>query len=111
MTQYFNTSFATVSSEKEMEHHYEDKLKELIASLPPMSPEEQEEEKLREEKGIISVYVHKCFRCGHMWIPRSSNDMTPDDYNEKILSSDPPKSCARCKSKYWNKLPKWFLDA
>jgi len=109
MTQYSNTTFATISSVKEMEQHGEDKLKELIASLPPISPEEQEAEKLREEKGIISAYVYNCLRCHYMWIPRWANNVNPLDYNEKILSSDPPKSCARCKSKYWNKLPQWFL--
>lgn len=31
---------------------------------------------------------YKCNRCGHSWIPRTEN---------------PPQTCPKCKSPYWDK--------
>lgn len=37
----------------------------------------------------IELKGHRCYRCGHAWLPRNSNDR--------------PKVCPKCKSPYWNK--------
>lgn len=37
----------------------------------------------------IKVKAYKCYRCGHVWQPRSKNVV--------------PETCANCKSPYWNR--------
>lgn len=38
-----------------------------------------------------NVYIlgHRCYRCGHSWIPRSEQDI--------------PETCPKCRSPYWKK--------
>ena len=40
--------------------------------------------------GIIKRDAFRCERCGHEWI------------SEKFTPDNPPISCAKCKSPYWN---------
>jgi len=50
--------------------------------------------------GMMAVLAYHCKRCDYLWFPR--------DYSiveKNIIDIPPPKSCARCKSKYWNKKP------
>ena len=50
--------------------------------------------------GLKAVLAYHCLRCQYLWFPR--------DYEiveKNIIEITPPKSCARCKSKYWNKIP------
>jgi hypothetical protein len=56
-----------------------------------------------EQTGLYFCFVYRCKRCGHAWLPRHFNPMGD---NDNILHKKPPKSCARCKSKYWNLDPK-----
>ena len=51
------------------------------------------------ERGLIMMVYH-CVRCVYSWLPRDFNPA----YND-IEMMEPPKSCARCKSKYWRVLP------
>lgn len=46
----------------------------------------------KEESGACVLIVgHKCYRCGHAWVPRDISEI--------------PEICPRCKSPYW-KTPK-----
>jgi len=38
--------------------------------------------------GKIQIPAYQCERCGHIWIPRKSEEE--------------PKVCPKCKSPYWN---------
>ena len=50
--------------------------------------------------GLYAVLAYHCKRCNYLWFPRDY------EISEKnIIEITPPKSCARCKSKYWNKKP------
>lgn len=52
-------------------------------------------------RGLFLTYVYYCLRCGYLWLPRGYNPAILD-----IEEMNPPKFCTRCKSKYWNKIPK-----
>ena len=46
----------------------------------------------KEESGACVLIVgHKCYRCGHAWVPRDISEI--------------PEICPKCKSPYW-KTPK-----
>ena len=46
----------------------------------------------REKSGACVLIVgHKCYRCGHAWVPRDISEI--------------PEICPKCKSPYW-KTPK-----
>jgi hypothetical protein len=49
-------------------------------------------------KNLVAVWAYWCYRCGYVWLPRDY-----DANSDNTLDREPPKSCARCKSKYWNK--------
>ena len=91
-------------SESEFSKENIDKaVSELIDVLYP-SPEKgrYEQMTLPEHKalGLKAVLAYHCLRCQYLWFPR--------DYEiaeKNIIQITPPKSCARCKSKYWNKKP------
>ena len=55
--------------------------------------------------GMVPVYAYYCYRCHLVWLPRYISGYYPLDYKEILLNSEPPKSCAKCKSKYWQKIP------
>ncbi|MCK9356285.1 MAG: hypothetical protein M0R22_03925 [Dehalococcoidia bacterium] len=40
---------------------------------------------------LIELPTLECLRCGHKWVPRKT---------------EPPKTCPRCNSPYWDKV-KW----
>ena len=50
------------------------------------------------DKGLVALWAYHCQRCGHIWLPKDY-----DASNINTLAREPPKACARCKSKYWNK--------
>ena len=91
-------------SESEFSKENIDKaVSELIDVLYP-SPEKgrYEQMTLPEHKalGLKAVLAYHCKRCNYLWFPRDY------EISEKnIIQITPPKSCARCKSKYWNKKP------
>lgn len=43
----------------------------------------------------VLIVGHRCYRCGHSWIPREK---------------EPPQICPKCKSPYWNKPKTRFLE-
>src|SRR5215475_9569414 len=60
------------------------------------------------EMGLVNVYAYHCFRCNYTWLPkdfdfnwRCGNNKW-DDWGQDLLYRQPPKSCARCKSRSWN---------
>ncbi len=53
------------------------------------------------ELGLLHTWVYHCGRCNHLWIPRDFEL----DIKHDIFEREPPKSCARCKSKYWRQMP------
>ena len=78
-------------------------LSELTDNLFP-GPEKgrYEQMTLPEHKalGLKAVLAYHCKRCNYLWFPRDY------EFVEKnIIQITPPKSCARCKSKYWNRKP------
>ena len=79
-------------------------LSELTDSLMSNSPEKGRYERmtLREhrELGLYAVLAYYCKLCHYLWFPRYY-----EMAEKNIIEITPPKSCARCKSKYWNKIP------
>src|SRR5829696_3778216 len=49
-----------------------------------------------EYKGLVAVWAYRCERCGYIWLPKDY-----DVSDSSTQNREPPKSCARCKSKYW----------
>ncbi len=60
-----------------------------------------DEENRATELSLWKVWAYHCYRCNYLWFPKDY------DYglDNPILNMTPPTSCARCKSKYWNKIP------
>jgi hypothetical protein len=54
-----------------------------------------------DDKGIWLVFAYHCQRCNYLWFPKDYDVLITDD----IRTMTPPKACARCKSKYWNRIP------
>jgi hypothetical protein len=68
------------------------------------------DEKKAMDKSIVAAWCYYCKRCNYIWFSKNHSGYqtfgTKDEIiDEGILDRDPPKSCARCKSKYWNKHP------
>ena len=75
--------------------------KELFLSLI-RGPDPEKENKAA-ELGLWQVWAYHCMRCNYVWLPRDVDfSLYHEDY---MFNTEPPKSCARCKSKYWNKVP------
>jgi len=79
-------------------------LSELVDQMTAYVPEKgwYAQMTLPEHKalGLYAVLAYHCKRCNYLWFPRDY------EISEKnIIEITPPKSCARCKSKYWNKIP------
>lgn len=53
-----------------------------------------------EERGLMLVHAYHCIRCNYLWFPRDYDPAYHD-----IKNMEPPKACARCKSKYWRRIP------
>lgn len=49
--------------------------------------------------GLIKTLAYNCNRCNYLWFPRDYNPPSDD-----IMKMEPPKACARCKSKYWREI-------
>jgi predicted Zn-ribbon and HTH transcriptional regulator len=51
--------------------------------------EKQDNDMKKEGYGVNCWIIgHRCYRCGHKWIPREK---------------EPPQICPKCKSPYWTK--------
>jgi hypothetical protein len=82
--------------------------------LEEVEEELSELEKLKKRKeflkklGIVITLSYHCKRCNHVWFPKDFDVSFENELvtGEDILKVFPPKSCARCKSKYWNLEPK-----
>ena len=77
-----------------------DKDRYIQALIGSVRPNEQQSK--AEAKGLIKVYAYHCNRCNYLWFPR---DYDYSFRSSPILEMDPPKSCARCKSRSWQRLP------
>jgi hypothetical protein len=55
------------------------------------------------ELGLIPIWAYHCYRCNYTWLPKNFDARCAqyDNDNEELFFRKPPKSCARCKSKYW----------
>lgn len=63
------------------------------------------EDKAIADLGLWKVWAYHCIRCKYVWFPRYAEFQHVT--NEAIMFNlEPPKSCARCKSKYWNQIPR-----
>lgn len=72
----------------------------LIAELQSSgSKRENEADKL----GLKHVWAYHCSRCNYVWLPKDF-DFDYSEPEKGIFLQTPPKSCARCKSKYWRRL-------
>ena len=70
--------------------------------------------RLGESKGLIEVYAYHCYKCNYTWLPRDFDFLwsigkkcghpEQENFGEDLLHREPPKSCARCKSKYWKEM-------
>ena len=50
----------------------------------------------KEERGVnVLIVGHRCYRCGHAWVPRNISEI--------------PETCPKCKSPYWKKPKTRFL--
>ena len=64
-----------------------------------------------EEIGLLNLWAYHCYRCNYTWLPKDFdfNRRLKDDENynygwgHDLFYREPPKCCARCKSKSWNK--------
>ncbi len=68
-------------------------------------------ENIASENGLINVYAYHCHRCNYTWLPRDfdfnfflSNDKTDGSWGHDLFYREPPKSCARCKSRSWKEV-------
>ena len=78
--------------------------KELYLSMI-QSPDSRKKNKAA-ELGLVNVWAYHCMRCNYVWFPRFLSDYLYIDYEELLFNEEPPKSCARCKTKYWNEVPR-----
>ena len=57
------------------------------------------------ELGLWQVWAYHCMRYEHVWFPRWVSGYHPEYFEQLLFHAEPPKSCAKCKSKYWNRIP------
>jgi hypothetical protein len=74
--------------------------KELYLSMI-RGPDPEKEDRAA-ELGLIELWIYHCNRCNYTWLPK---DFDYRGNNNILFDMELPKSCARCKSKYWNKTP------
>ncbi len=62
--------------------------------------------------GLKKTYAYYCERCNYLWFPKDFDptnmiESSGSEYftGQNIFDREPPKACARCKSKYWKALP------
>lgn len=66
------------------------------------------------ELGLRKTYAYHCNRCNYLWFPKDFDAVNPVNNHgegvyfvgQNIFDLEPPKACARCKSKYWREFPK-----
>jgi hypothetical protein len=62
-------------------------------------------EERAEERGLVQVYAYHCYRCNYTWLPRDFdfcwNYYKTGWWGDDLFYREPPKSCARCKSRSW----------
>lgn len=87
------------------------KVQELLNSFLGIDEEEAQVRRKRylllKKLGLITTLVYHCQRCNYLWLPKDF-DAQFSDYGsiyETIANLVPPKACARCKSRQWNKEP------
>ena len=66
------------------------------------------------EFGLINVYAYHCYRCNYTWLPKAFDFKwrrlkeqeagTDGFWGHDLFYREPPKSCARCKSRSWKEL-------
>ena len=71
-------------------------------------PEEVEEAAW--DLGLERTLAYHCKRCNYLWFPKDFEPVNRRTGNivyvgENIFELEPPKACARCKSRYWMKHP------
>jgi hypothetical protein len=93
----------------------EEEYNEIIDVLAQQILEENEEEyahsrwlKRLRKLGIVMAEMYHCKRCNHLWLPKDFDaSFNQTEYVARYLEHrQPPKACARCKSKLWNSPPK-----
>ena len=100
--------------EVEIEKEKREKLLDLqIQYLHKMHPDDE----LQYEKGLINIFAYHCKRCNYVWIPKDldvqinldnqhiTNKDARKSWKRYMLDREPPKCCARCKTKSWNVEP------
>ena len=53
--------------------------------------------------GLKLTFAYHCNRCDHLWFPKDFDVIGENRAMRNIFNLIPPMSCARCKSKQWNK--------
>jgi len=99
-------TYTTFSSVIDMEEEEEEKKKrrnEIILQLSQGADVEKTNKACN--LGLWQVYAYYCMRCHHVWFPRWISGYHPESYEKLLFDVEPPKSCAKCKSKYWNRIP------
>lgn len=65
------------------------------------------------ELGLVETYAYHCYRCNYTWLPKDFDRLVfvgtrygkqQKSWGEDLLYREPPKSCARCKSKSWKEI-------
>jgi len=52
--------------------------------------------------GLKLTFAYHCNRCDYLWFPKDFDDFGKYMFRD-IMNLIPPKSCARCKTRSWNK--------
>lgn len=68
-------------------------------------------ENMATELGLVEIHAYHCCRCNHVWLPKDfdlncnlHNDKTDGYKGHDLFFREPPKSCARCKSRSWREI-------
>ena len=92
-----NNSIKTINKDDNNEEFY----KNFFISM--LNSGESKKDDIAAELGLWRVWAYHCNRCNYYWLPKDVDfSLNQEEY---MFNTKPPKSCARCKSKYWNKLP------
>jgi len=68
-------------------------------------------EDMAHEFGLTEIYAYHCQRCNYVWLPKDFdfnrhlfNKKTDGFWGHDLFFREPPKSCARCKSRSWKEV-------
>jgi|SRR5947199_5939673 len=60
------------------------------------------------EFGLVNIYAYHCYHCNYTWLPRDfdfnwnyKSSKSDGYFGHDLFYREPPRSCARCKSKSW----------